>query len=94
MDFEISSDGQSDPSLAEAQPGPDSHVCAAAQSRRTSKDAIQHCAAPGIGRQGRHAHDAESGRESDLSALSGALDRHAPSAVGRGHQRDRPVARR
>ena len=47
----------------------------------------------GIGRQNRRAHDAEPGWESDLFALPTAHDGHAPSAVGRGHQRDCPMAR-
>lgn len=68
-------------------------VGAAAQPRRTGDDAIQRDAAPGIGRQDSRAHDAEPGRENDLSALPEAFDGHAPSAVGRGHHRDRPVAR-
>ena len=50
---------------------------------------LGHFAGACIGDHSTHPH----GRPSHLSAQREALDRHAPVAVGRGHQRDRAVAR-
>ena len=89
----VALDGQGHSCLATAQPRPGSDSGTASQPQRPSHDAIECHAAVGVGCASGDALGAQLGRPRDLSSHPAPLDGNALAAVGRGHQRDRAVAR-